>query len=516
VLALLGDRYGWCPPPPRIPVDEFRSIQKIARTTYRRDAALLAEWYERDDNAVPAEYRIRAHTLTQTSHLATYNRLMTLLRAASEDAGLDPSARTKFTASITDQELTQAMGHQSLPGRTLAFIRTIRGLPDDESAGEFRDTDLGRVNGKAHQALDDLKARVRAGCAPHVWNYKATWRKNTITRQHLPAFCEAVRAALFSVINEDIEQRERREELVERDAQTQFGVERLESFHGRRSSLKAIERYLDRPGGRPLIVHGPPGSGKSALLAKAAEQGRARLVHPLIVARFAGITPASSDVRTFLESVAVQIVSELGAQATRRLQTEQESVKAFLGLLNAGTAERPLILLLDGIDRLAPTTQFDVWPWIPAELPEHVAVIASMTTNALPHVHPHVRQRPMLELSGLSAPEAKANIEDRLQSGGRVLQPAQMGVVLDGCKAAAGLPLYVRLAADQAARWTSADRPSPLPPTTEALVAGQIAWLEGGPNHGPFLVRRVLAYFYAGRHGVAEDELIELLSADDE
>jgi WD40 repeat protein len=518
VLALLGDRYGWCPPPPRIPAEEFRRIQKVAESAYKRDAALLGEWYERDENAVPVEYRIRANIVTQTSYVAAYDRLMSLLRAASEDAGLDRSAQAKFTASITDQELSRAMGRQSAPGKTLAFIRMIQSLPEDGSAGEFRDRDdLGRLDEKARRALADLKARVRAACLPHVWNYEATWRENTITRQHLPHFCEVVRAALFSIISEDIERRDRREELdIERDAQTHFGVERIEIFHGRRSSLKAIESYLDRPSGRPLIVHGPPGSGKSALLAKAAEDARARSMRGLIIARFAGITPMSSDVQTFLESVGVHILSEFGAKATRRIQTEQELVEAFLGVLSIATDERPLILLLDGIDRLAPTTQSDVWPWIPADLPEHVALVASVATDALPHVHPHLRQHPMLELSGMSAPEAKATLEDRLRSRGRVLQSAQMGVVLDGCKVAAGLPLYVRLAADRAARWTSTDRPSPLPPTTEALVAEQIAWLAGAPNHGSFLVRRALAYIDAGRHGVTEDELIELLSADDE
>jgi hypothetical protein len=56
-VVLLGQRYGWCPPPPQIPADEFEGI--IERAVDPKDEKLLNKWYRRDNNAVPPEYRLQ-------------------------------------------------------------------------------------------------------------------------------------------------------------------------------------------------------------------------------------------------------------------------------------------------------------------------------------------------------------------------------------------------------------------------------------------------------------------------
>jgi hypothetical protein len=51
-IALLGDRYGWYPPRHQILTGEFAAL---AERMPPEDRPLFAEWYRRDDNAVPAE-----------------------------------------------------------------------------------------------------------------------------------------------------------------------------------------------------------------------------------------------------------------------------------------------------------------------------------------------------------------------------------------------------------------------------------------------------------------------------
>ena len=53
-LVLLGNRYGWLPPPPQIPAVEFERIRR--RVPEQADRKLLKEWYRKDENAVPAAY----------------------------------------------------------------------------------------------------------------------------------------------------------------------------------------------------------------------------------------------------------------------------------------------------------------------------------------------------------------------------------------------------------------------------------------------------------------------------
>src|ERR1700682_2238428 len=56
-IILLGDRYGWCPPPREIPADLFERIASRVRSVVDRE--LLEQWYGRDDNAVPPARYLR-------------------------------------------------------------------------------------------------------------------------------------------------------------------------------------------------------------------------------------------------------------------------------------------------------------------------------------------------------------------------------------------------------------------------------------------------------------------------
>ena len=56
-IVLLGDRYGWCPPPSQIPASEFAKILQVVSDV--GDKTLLDEWYGLDENAVPPEWRLK-------------------------------------------------------------------------------------------------------------------------------------------------------------------------------------------------------------------------------------------------------------------------------------------------------------------------------------------------------------------------------------------------------------------------------------------------------------------------
>ena len=68
-IVLLGNRDGWCPPPSQIPAAGFASILGVLENA--EDAALLKEWYDLDENAVPPEWRLKLRE--RKSHYENYD-----------------------------------------------------------------------------------------------------------------------------------------------------------------------------------------------------------------------------------------------------------------------------------------------------------------------------------------------------------------------------------------------------------------------------------------------------------
>jgi hypothetical protein len=97
--------------------------------------------------------------------------------------------------------------------------------------------------------------------------------------------------------------------------------------------------------------------------------------------------------------------------------------------------------------------------------------------------------------------------------------------VLDAFEDAEGNPLYLRLGFEEARRWRSGQEPQRLArgevvdgrrinPVEAIIEQNTFARLASDDNHGPVLVAHALGYIAASRHGLAEDELLELLSRD--
>jgi hypothetical protein len=81
-----------------------------------------------------------------------------------------------------------------------------------------------------------------------------------------------------------------------------------------------------------------------------------------------------------------------------------------------------------------------------------------------------------------------------------------------------GLPLYLKLAFEEAQRWKSwAAQTSPpvaLSPDIPGILLDLFERLEQPQHHGRLLVSRALGYLTAARIGLTEDELLDVLSAD--
>ena len=99
------------------------------------------------------------------------------------------------------------------------------------------------------------------------------------------------------------------------------------------------------------MISGPAGTGKSAVIARAAGQARERFPRAIIVERFIGATPPSVDGRSLLQSLSEELGRQFQNDAPVPLEY-RELVSAFRERLAWATAERPALVFLDAVDQL--------------------------------------------------------------------------------------------------------------------------------------------------------------------
>ncbi|MGD1994044.1 MAG: DUF4062 domain-containing protein, partial [Anaerolineae bacterium] len=551
-LVLLGNRYGWCPPPAHIPAAEFEAILE---RTVGSDRDLLEAWYRRDANAVPPEYCLRPRE--RGSEVEAYEdwapietRLHTVLARTSAALDLDAEARLKYVASATHQEITAgALQVEDADEHVFCFFREIENLPRDERSAGFLDlTADGKPDAEAESRLAQLKGELRCRLPENIRQYQARWTGDGVTTDHLDALCDDVYQSLAALIRRQMAQLEEVDPLQAEAAEHEaFGRQRAAFFVGRAGMLRTIGDYVAGASPHPLMVWGKPGSGKSALMARAVENAQDAQPDAVVIQRFVGATPASSSGRALLQSLCQQILvaCDLERQRAERLaeiegtdeiaQQRRQEIRdqyaipatfqalsgAFRQFLSMVPAGQQLLLFLDGLDQLSQADNARGLTWLPVQLPTNVRVVVSTTPGQCKErLDAVLPPEGAVELEPFPAAEAEELLDLWLDDVGRTLQDRQRQEVLTKF-AACPRPLYLKLAFEEARRWrsydgvpTAAGGRHGLGQNILEIIRDLFARLSSDQNHGRVLVSRSLGYVAAARNGLTEDELLDVLSQD--
>jgi hypothetical protein len=288
--------------------------------------------------------------------------------------------------------------------------------------------------------------------------------------------------------------------------------ERRRDFTGRADEVRDVVQSVLAGGGRPVVVTGPSGSGKSALLAEAAARAAGPDGGgPLVVLRLIGATSGSTDERTLVAGLCREIDVRRRQPVGQLPDDLQGLAAALLQRLHALAEGRRLVLVIDALDQLR--GQARPLGWLPAVLPPHVGVLLSTNSDEwLAEQRRRFGAVAHVALEPMRPQVAEKLLEHWLRRTGRRLTAAQADMVL-GAFRPTGLPLQLRLSFEQARRWASYETPSgSLPADPVALVRERLDTL--GADHGSTLVAHATEYLSAAREGLAEDELIDVLSAD--
>lgn len=554
-IILLGDRYGWIPLPPQVEASEFAEIlSRVADD----DKTLLAEWYRLDTNAVPSEsvLRPRREDVFAEADYASWGKTEERLRAILLGAinslrwPENDKRRIKHECSATHQEIIE--GALKLPDErehVFAFLRNIQNIEDLPPGSDYADVGVERA-----RALKETLKEIKGVTS---YSYDVTWSGQALDAR-LERFTADALASLRRIIEAEFRQLQQIDELArENIAHEEFGAERCRHFVGRQKILDDITAYLRRDQPSPLVIHGPSGSGKSALMAKAlldaaGEEKPANITQRHIIQRFVGATPESTDIRTLLRNLCLEITHAFGfdhlkeqelANVTdpkarhaviRKYEIPEEyrylseRFREFLGMI---PGDRRLLLFLDALDQLSATDSAHSLNWLPSALPANVKVVVSVlereddTGQCLRSAMSKVPKSALLRLEDMTLEEGEQALRTWLLEAypekKRTLTDEQMESVLDrfrGCPK----PLYLKLAFEEARRWKSydglpsgADNVPGLAGDVPGVVGDMLARLRDKKQHGEVLVKTFLGLLSAARHGLSESEILELLSADE-
>jgi WD40 repeat protein len=477
-IVLLGDRYGWRPLPARIEAGEFERIGNAIGDDEER--ALVDNWYQRDDNAVPPEYLLKPRTgeFTDAHRWGEVEGVLRdVLREAARNAGVDPDGLIKYEASATHQEILKGLGREPEGlEHVFAFLR---------NATKDQDPKVG-----------NLKETLKHQLGENVFSFDAG---------DYDELCRHVRESVESVILNEVARFESRPAIdLEIDAQNAFAADRSKYFVGRAPIMSAIADYIRSDDPRPMVIYGASGSGKSAIIAKASGVEGA-------VRRFIGATPESSNGLTLLRSLCQEIARRYG-QPEDVPATFNELAIIFSDRIKLATRERPLLVFLDALDQLGSHDPAAAAEWLPVQLPPYCRVVVS--TIEVPAA---LRRAELIVVEPFSAAEADQALALWFEEVQRTLQKEQRDKLLASFRRSP-LPLYLKLVFEEARCWKSF---TPIDQCVLGEGLGEIidrffSRLSEESSHGPVLVSRALGYLTAARYGLAEDEILAVLSNDDE
>jgi WD40 repeat protein len=489
-VVLLGERYGWRPAPAEIPSTLFTELAEAADDGNQ----LLRRWYALDTNAVPASYRLLPREGSSGEWSVVEADLLAVLEDGAGSLTLAPSDRVRFGASATEQEIE---------------LGAFSADPSDRVFAYFCGSPLSGESEPAAHRLRDLRERLRTALPGQVRDYETIPLPDRVE-----CFCDDVRRDLESVIIRQLSDPADRDDLLrERGEDDAFAREKTRLFIGRRDLLDAIEAHTVSSSRAPFAIIGASGIGKSSLMAQAAAEARERHPDTVIVSRFAGTTPQSSDTVSLLRSLCAELARAYDSDESAIPQAPEALPDHYRSLLGRAHAGRPLIVFVDALDQLADVGEDAELSWIPHELPPYARLYVSALPALTSAVGRVVPAQSLRVLEPLSPSECDDLLAGLLRDAGRTLTEPQMKAVVTRVRAWP-LPLYVRLLVEQARHWRSDAGVPTVGSSVSSILDGLFDDLSRPANHGQQLVSRAMGLLAAARHGLTEDEVMENLSAD--
>eukprot|EP00118_Oscarella_pearsei_P010463 m.64383 g.64383 ORF g.64383 m.64383 type:complete len:1662 (+) comp35248_c0_seq9:54-5039(+) len=560
-VTFLGQKYGFRPLKASISASDFKAL--LTAIDDQETKSILYQWYKLDENVIPPSFILQPISSTlphyydedpkrmneKAADRAKWFQLQDLmtkaLRRAARSVFKDRSRVQDYLSSVTEIEINQ--GIFQCPGNPShhcwwlkrEFSNLQKSVTSDPLAASYIDVIYGtrEVDKEAQSLLTMLKedripARYLGIRESNILTYPLQWQpgglnpnKNPDHAEYVQRFCsdfyrvmvKAIGAAHASYLlhaGDPLYQ-----EVLQH---ARFCKAKCKLFQGRDGVLSEVDSYLSSRNNYPLIIHGESGCGKTSVLAAGASRLQKRLgTRCVLVLRFLGTTAASLTARRLLSSVCHQICTSYNHDSFSVPESYKDLSEYFPQVMAFATEELPLYVFLDSIDQLSDESDGRQAAWLPVQLPPNVHLVVSTLTDPKYKCFPALRLRlnnkdnAFALIPSLTPVECDRVFNHWLTHSKRTLTQRQSEFVLRRFKDCP-LPLYLRLAFNEAIRWKSYSHVDDilLPSTVRATILRLFDRLE--KMHGRKLVSHSLGYLTAAKDGLSEAELEDILSCDDE
>lgn len=418
--------------------------------------------------------------------------------------------------SITADEVHYAVMHRlDDPGFSYFYFRNpaaTNAVPDGLMASYCELPDS-----QNEQLLRELKDQVcSVGFKP--FEYSPRWDSETGRFIGLEVFGERVYRDLWDGILEeygdDISGDEPDGYESENAVMEAFSEEHNRFFvsGNRRKIIERLLSALQSPEEkRCYCITGPAGSGKTGLMAHLVQEIRQLQDQTdlMVLFHFAGAGYGSTHVESVIRRFCHQLNTKAGKEDELPLSCEE--IRAFFrNQLAEVCRERPVVILVDGLDLFDPGSGSQLVGWLADEMPKECCRILSMTSRSL--LEPFSKRLAVEEMClPMLAREDAANIVHIFYNRYcKNLSAVQLEKLLS--KPESLIPRYLSVALEDLRTLGNYEeitqRIVELPADTDSLFSQLIERLEleSQWNDNNF-VARLLSYIAVSRHGISENEL---------
>jgi len=338
-----------------------------------------------------------------------------------------------------------------------------------------------------------------------------------IALNHIEQLCNDVLQKLSSILKAEIDSLSEIDPLLkEIDDHKVFSENQIRHFVGRKDEIKAIVTYVNsKTDHNPICILGDSGVGKSALIARAIKEIEKLFPQKVIIRRFIGTTPKSSDISSLLSSIYQQLSQIYGIENDNYQIDYISLIQKLPEILEYATEDKPLVIFIDALNQLSNKDNTPILSWLPFVLPPYVKIIVTeLNENDLQTAFTQpLNEKHIIQLDAMDKSDGDLLLDHWLKDSGRTLTRHQRQLILENY-VLNGLPLYLKLAFEECRRWKSYDKAVKIKKDIKGLILSFLDQLSEESNHGKIFVSRCLRYLATARHGLSEDELIDILSTD--